>query len=117
MYMNNLFNKMVDSMCEDTMVYKAKNGDIWLVNPKTKQWIISYNPPTKYAWWNYDFFETVYKYLSMDIKDRDQIVNWIRLRLDVEVGLCEADMLPGEYDWSNDFNADKVILDGEVFNF
>jgi hypothetical protein len=116
--MEKMFFKMVDSMCEDTMVYKSKNGDLWLVNPKTKQWIITYHPPTNYAWWNFELFDTVYTYLSMDIfNNREPIKNWIQTRLDVEVGLCEPDMLPGEYDWSDDFNPEKVISGGEVFNF
>jgi len=114
--MEKMFFNMVDSLCEDCMFYTNK-GDIWLINPKTKQWIISYYPPTNYAWWNYDFFETVYKYLSMTIKDRQPIVNWVQSRMNVEVGLCEPDMFPGEYDWSDDFNVDKVISGGEVFNF
>ena len=114
--MEKIFLKMVDSMCEDCMFYTNK-GDIWLINPKTKQWIISYYPPTNYVWWNYDFFETIYKYLSMDIKDREPIRNWIQTRMNVRVNLCEPDTLPGDYDWSDDFKVEKVVSDGKVFNF
>jgi len=114
--MGKMFVNMVDSMCEDCMFYTNK-GDIWLINPKTKQWVITYHPPTKYLWWNYNFFETVYKYLSMDIKDREPIANWIQSRLNVEVNLCEPDALPWDYDWSADFDPEKVISNGKVFNF
>jgi hypothetical protein len=114
--MEKIFLKMVDSMCEDCMFYTNK-GDIWLINPKTKQWVITYYPPTNYVWWNYDFFETIYKYLSMDIKDREPIRNWIQTRMNVDVDLCEPDMLPGDYDWSGDFKVEKVVSDGKVFNF
>jgi hypothetical protein len=114
--MEKIFLKMVDSMCEDCMFYTNK-GDIWLINPNTKEWIISYYPPTNYVWWNYDFFETIYKYLSMNIKDRDPIRNWIQTRMKVGVDLCEPDMLPGDYDWSGDFKVEKVVSDGKVFNF
>ena len=114
--MEKIFLKMVDSMCEDCMFYTNK-GDIWLINPKTKQWIISYYPPTNYVWWNYDFFETIYKYLSMDIKDREPIRNWIQTRMNVRVNLCEPDTLPGDYDWSSDFKVEKVVSDGKVFNY
>ena len=114
--MEKIFLKMVDSMCEDCMFYTNK-GDIWLINPKTKQWIISYYPPRNYVWWNYDFFETIYKYLSMDIKDREPIRNWIQTRMNVGVDLCEPDTLPGYYDWSADFKVEKVVSDGKVFNF
>jgi hypothetical protein len=114
--MEKIFLKMVDSMCEDCMFYTNK-GDIWLINPNTKEWVITYYPPTNYAWWNYDFFETVYTYLSMDIKDREPIRNWIQTRMKVGVDLCEPDMLPGDYDWSGDFKVEKVVSDGKVFNF
>jgi hypothetical protein len=114
--MGKMFVNMVDSMCEDCMFYTNK-GDIWLINPKTKQWIITYYPPTNYVWWNYDFFETIYKYLSMDIRDREPIANWVQSRLNVEVNLCEPDALPGDYDWSDDFDPEKVISNGKVFNF
>jgi hypothetical protein len=115
--MEKMFFKMVDSMCEDCMFYTNK-GDIWLINPNTKEWIISYYPPTNYAWWNYDFFDNVYTYLSMDsFYYREPIKNWIQTRLNVEVGLCEPDMLPGVYDWSADFDPEKVISCGEVFLF
>jgi hypothetical protein len=114
--MDKMFFNMVDSMCEDCMFYTNK-GDIWLINPKTKQWIITYYPPTNYVWWNYDFFETIYKYLSMDIRDREPIANWVQSRLNVEVNLCEPDALPGDYDWSADFDPEKVISNGKVFNF
>jgi hypothetical protein len=98
------------------MFYTNKR-DIWLINPNTKEWVITYYPPTNYVWWNYDFFETVYKYLSMNIKDREPIRNWIQTRMNVGVELCEPDMLPGDYDWSGDFNPEKYILGGEVFKF
>jgi hypothetical protein len=115
--MEKMFFNMVDSMCEDTMVYKSKNGDIWVINPKTKEWIITYYPPTNYVWWNYDFFQTVYKFLSININDRDMIINWVQTKMNSEVGLCEPNRLPGQYDWSDNFNTDKVISDGEVFKF
>ena len=34
--------------------------------------------------------------------------------MNVEVGLCEPDMLPWDYEWRKDF--DKVILDGNIFD-
>ena len=52
----------------------------------------------------------------MDIKDGQPIKNWIQSRMNLEVGLCEPDMLPGDYDWSDDFKVERVISDGEVFN-
>ena len=113
--MEKLFFKMIDLMCEDCVIYTHK-GYIWLLNPKTNHWFVSYYPPTNYAWWNYDFFESAYKYLSMDIKDGQPIKNWIQSRMNLEVGLCEPDMLPGDYDWSDDFKVERVIPDGEFFN-
>jgi hypothetical protein len=53
----------------------------------------------------------------MDIRDREPIANWVQSRLNVEVNLCEPDALPGDYDWSADFDPEKVISNGKVFNF
>ena len=112
MYMNNLFNKMVDSMCEDCLVHTHVK-DLWVIDSKTKQWIISFHPPTKYLWWNYDFFSNIYKYLSMDIYDRQPIIDWIQTKMNHEIGLCEPDKLPGYYDWSCDFNVDHIVSNGQ----
>jgi hypothetical protein len=109
--MQELFNKMVDSMCEDCLVHTHVK-DLWVIDSKTKQWIISFHPPTNYAWWNYDFFSNIYKYLSMDIKDREPIRNWVQSRMNVGVDLCEPDRLPGDYDWSGDFNVDHIVSNG-----
>jgi hypothetical protein len=111
--MEKMFFNMVDSMCEDCLVH-THIKDVWVINPDTKEWIIYYYPPTKYLWWNYDFFENIYKYLSMDIKDRDPITNWVKYVMNVEVGNCEPDKLPGDYDWSCDFTIDHVISGGEL---
>lgn len=102
-------------MCEDCKVYTHKE-DVWVVNPKTRQWIISYYPPTKYLWWNYDFFENIYKYLSMDIGNREPIKDWVKDKLNVEIGLCEPDRLPGDYNWSRDFDSNEVVDKGNLFN-
>lgn len=111
-----MFFKMVDERCKGCMVYTYKDT-IWIINPNTREWIISYYCKAKYAWWNYDFFETVYKYLSMDIKERLPIRNWVQSRMNVEVGEnCEPDQLPGDYDWSGDFKIEDVILNGKVFS-
>ena len=105
---------MMDSMCKDYIIYAYKE-DIWLINPITKEWIASYYPKTKYAWWRYDFFETVYKYFSMDIMERQPIKNWIETRMSVEIGKnCEPDRFPGEYNWSSDFNFQEVIEKGKI---
>jgi hypothetical protein len=53
----------------------------------------------------------------MDIKDREPIANWIQTRMNVRANLCEPDTLPGDYDWSADFEPEKVISNGKVFNF
>ena len=106
---------MMNELSKDCVVYTYKD-DIWLINPNTKEWIVSYYSKTKYTWWNYRFFENVYNFISMDIKDRQPIRYWIELYINVEIGkCCEPDMLPGDYDWSSDFGVDDVILNGKVF--
>ena len=59
---------MMNELSKDCGVYAYKD-DIWLINPNTKEWIVSYYSKTKYAWWNYEFFKNVYNFISMDIKD------------------------------------------------
>jgi len=112
MYMQELFNKMVDSLCEDCLVH-THIKDLWVIDSKTKEWIVSFNPPQKYLWWNYDFFSNIYKYLSMDIEDRQPIMDWIQTKMNHVIGFCEPDKLPGKYDWSNDFCVDYIISKGQ----
>lgn len=109
-----MFFKMVDEMSKDYILYTHKDT-IWLINSNTREWIISYYPKTKYAWWNYDFFKTVYKFLSMEMKERQPIRDWIELRMMVEVGEnCEPDRIPSDYNWSSDFDVEEVINKGKV---
>jgi hypothetical protein len=113
--MEKIFFKMMNELSKDCMVYAHKDN-IWLINPNNREWIISYYPETKYAWWNYEFFKNVYYIISMDIEDIQPIRNWVESRLNVEVGKnCQPDRLPGDYDWSGDFDVEDVILNGKVY--
>jgi hypothetical protein len=110
-----IFLKMMNQLSKDYVSYYYKEH-IWLINPNTREWIISYYFKTKYAFWKYEFFKNAYYIISMDIEDIQPIKNWIELHLNVEVGNhCVPDMLPGDYDWSSDFNVDDVMLNGKVF--
>lgn len=112
--METAFFKMIDGMTKDCLVYTHKNN-IWLINPKTKEWVISYYTKTKYTWWNYDFFKPIYLCLSMDMKKIEPIKHWVESRMNVETGnCCEPDKFPYDYDWSSDFNVDEVLIDGKV---
>lgn len=103
---------MTDTMTKNFYLYEYKER-IWLVNPKTKEWVITYYSKTKYVFWCYDFFKTIFMCLSMDMKQRQPIKNWVQYRMKLEVGdNVEPDKFPYDYDWSSDFNIDEVIIHG-----
>lgn len=112
--METAFFKMINSMSKDCLVYTHYNN-LWLINPNTKEWVISYYVKTKYVWWNYDFFKPIYLCLSMDMDNVRPIRNWVKSRMNVHIGEnCEPDKFPFLYDWSADFSVDEVLIDGKV---
>ncbi len=115
--MNKVFFKIMDIMTKDCCLYWY-NDEIWLINPKTKEWVVSYYTKTKYVWWNYSFFYTVNSLLTVDNNQKELIKSWVESKLGVDVGKnVEPDMVPHEYNWSSDFNVLDTMENGKILNY
>jgi hypothetical protein len=115
--MKNSFFKIMDVITKDCYQYKYDNN-LWLINPKTKEWVVSYYPKTKYLWWNYHFFKTVHSHLCVYSYQKDLIKLWTQSKLNVVVGEnVHPDIIPYLYDWSSEFKPQIVIEQGKIITF
>lgn len=109
--------KTIDYLCDDCNVYYCDDG-LWVINPETKEWVIHIGSSRlDYLWFNYRIFHNVFNnYLSFDIiKNSLPIKEWTIDRLNLNIGEhFYPDMLPTDYDWSNDFTPENVICQGVV---
>ena len=105
--------KYIDIMVKDCLLYKM-DDEVWLIKSNKKEWVITIHGD--YLWFNYDIFKNVFNFFNLDIvKYKDVIKSWVEDRLGIKVGPnYEANKIPGDYDWSDDFKPEKVISDGEI---
>jgi hypothetical protein len=87
----------------------------WIINPETEQWIVKV-AYSGYTFYNYFFFYNIFLYMSLMVpKNDNHISDWLRDGLGFVVSEhCYPDYLPGAYDWTKDFEVDKVIERGEI---
>jgi hypothetical protein len=113
--MDKIVKSLLDKSTEGFFKYRYKN-DLWYIDPETKTWAITYYEPTKYLWYNYQFFTEKMRLISMELpKDSTHIKNWVELKFGVEVGEnVWPDLLPGDYDWKADFKVEDVLSDSET---
>jgi len=114
--MDKIINQLIDSQIKNCLVYKFRH-DIWLINPIDKNWVVCVYPPTKYLWYNYDFFKSMFNYVSLNIPtDSYYIKNWVQEKFGVEIGdNVHPDIIPGDYDWRKDFNVENILSNEETF--
>jgi hypothetical protein len=112
--MKRLVNKVFNNSIEGYVCYEYKES-YWIINPATNQWVIKVSY-SGYTYFNYSFFHTLFFYLSLDVvKNNKYISGWIIDELGFFVSEhCYPDYLPGSYDWSDDFETDRVIEFGEI---
>jgi hypothetical protein len=109
-----LVNKVLNDSIEGYVCYEYQ-GSYWIVNPETNRWVIKV-AYSGYTFFNYFFFRNIFFYLSFDVvKNTKYISNWIISELGFSVSEhCYPDYLPGSYDWTKDFDVDKVIERGKI---
>jgi hypothetical protein len=57
-------------------LYENK-GSLWLIFTDDKEWVIKLNKEG-YLWYNYNFFNSIFKYLSLDVvKNQHYIIEWV----------------------------------------
>jgi hypothetical protein len=112
--MKKLVNKVLNCSIEGYVCYEYRES-YWIVNPSTNEWVIKVGH-TGYTFYNYHFFKNIFRCLSLNvIEDKKYISGWVVDELGFFVSEhCYPDYLPGEYDWTKDFEVDKVIERGKI---
>jgi hypothetical protein len=107
--MDKLINRIISDSVRGSQIYRYQ-GNTWVIFKDKKEWAISVSDGG-YLWFNYDLFNNLFKYLSLDLIDNSfYIKNWVINNLGIKVeGHCYSDYLPDEYDWRDQFNVDEVI--------
>jgi len=68
--------KLIDKKVEGTDLYEHE-GSLWLIFTDDKEWVIKLNKEG-YLWYNYNFFNSIFKYLSLDVvKNQHYIIEWV----------------------------------------
>lgn len=101
--------KVIGDAVSGSEIYRSKEHT-WLIFKDKKEWVVSVSDGG-YLWYNYSFFNNLFKYLSLDLMDNSvHIKNWVINYLGVKVAShYYSDYLPDEYDWRNQFNVDEVL--------
>jgi hypothetical protein len=107
--MDKLINRIISDSVRGSQIYRHQDHT-WVIFKDKKEWAISVSDGG-YLWFNYDLFNNLFKYLSLDLIDNSfYIKNWVINNLGIKVeGHCYSDYLPDEYDWRDQFNVDEVI--------
>jgi hypothetical protein len=113
--MDKIVSNLINVATANYLTYKFRNH-IWLINPTDKNWAISIYPPTKYLWYNYEFFKSIFNHVSLEIpNDSKYIKNWVQEKFGIEIGdNIHPDIFPGDYDWRKDFNGENVLSNDET---
>ena len=70
-----------DKLSEDADVYNH-NGSLWLINTDSTRWIFEFTK-SKTLWYNYNFFRSALKFVSLDVNEGDNqkyITEWFESR-------------------------------------
>ncbi len=74
-----LLFEIIDKMSKDADVYH-NNGSLWLIHTDDRKWIVEYTKE-RTLWFNYNFFRSAFKFVSLDINDKNEYVTeWFESR-------------------------------------
>jgi hypothetical protein len=74
--MEKIIHKLINNFTEGVDTY-THNGSTWLIFSESKQWVIELTE-SKTLWYNYNFFNNVFSYTSMDVVDNQHyITKWV----------------------------------------
>ena len=107
--MDELIDKIISYSVKDFQ-YHIVGSWFWVVSKEKKEWVIGISQ-NGYTWYNHYFFNNLFNYLSLEVGDNNRhIRNWAEKNLGVKISEnCHPDHLPDEYDWSDQFNLDKIM--------
>jgi hypothetical protein len=94
--MEKIINRLIDDAVKGIDVYHYK-GSVWLIFTDKKEWVVELQK-NGLLWYNYYFFENIFKYVSMDVvKNQHYIAKWVEDILKNEVR--------GAFLWQNDLQS------------
>ena len=74
--MEKIIHKLINNFTEGVDTY-THNGSTWLIFSESKQWVIELTE-SKTLWYNYNFFNNVFSYTSMDVvENQHYITKWV----------------------------------------
>ncbi len=70
---------IINKLSKDADVYHH-NGSLWLIHTVDRKWIVEYTKE-RTLWFNYNFFRSAFKFVSLDINDKNEYVTeWFESR-------------------------------------
>ena len=70
---------IINKLSKDADVYHH-NGSLWLIHTEDRKWIVEYTKEQT-LWFNYNFFRSAFKFVSLDINDKtDYVTEWFESR-------------------------------------
>ena len=74
--MKDILFDMFDENTKDAEIYEYNNS-LWMIIPETKEWVF-WIDSNLYLWYKYNFFNKIYKYVSLDVIDNEHyITEWV----------------------------------------
>ena len=74
--MEKIVNRLINDAVKGVDTYK-NSGSTWLIFTENKQWVIELTKEGV-LWYNYNFFNNLFKYVSMEVTDNQHyITNWV----------------------------------------
>ena len=100
--LKNLLFGIVNKLSKDADVYHH-NGSLWLIHTVSRKWIVEFTKE-KTLWYNYNFFRSAFKFVSLDINNKaDYVTEWFESRFLNKLKVDET--------WDNDANMIHHIED------
>lgn len=108
-----IYFKLFDISTKNYFPFSYEN-QIWVIDPNEKKWVITTFLPTNYVWYNFIFFENIFKFIPDKIDGNENLIEeWVKYKYQITIGKnFHPDYLPNYYDWRNDFDVNKVLENG-----
>ena len=93
-YMNSLTKdyRWYHDAPENRINYNYISGSIWLINPKTKKWVLQLEK-SGYLWWYWDFYVNFQRYFNMKESDFEKFIKiWVEDVLNRGVSTTPSDL-------------------------
>ncbi len=85
--MEDIVFELIDDHVDGADMY-TYSGSIWMIFTDEKKWIIELTKDGT-LWYNYYFFKSLFKYVSMDdIEYQDYITKWVEKT--IQNGICNT---------------------------